>query len=249
MHPDVQKNIWDREQVQRIRRGFDTNKRRLGLIYRHITRMAETQRRISMKVLNVGIGNGYLEALLLEGGFDVYSLDPSENAIQAITEKLGVVDGRFRVGSAAAMPFGNGFFDFVVMSEVIEHLDDITLADCLKELRRVLKPGGSFLGTCPDDEDLSRNTVICPHCGEKFHRVGHTRNFTQRSLRDLLSLHFGASTCRSFRGMHLNWKGLIFYWYNVFPFRLARLFRPSVRIPQHIGCHLFFKAVNSRPLV
>lgn len=246
MKPEVQKQIWDREQVRRIAAGYDTNKRRLGVIFKHIEAFGSTRPHGDVRVLNIGIGNGYLEAVLLENGFDTYSLDPSENAVEAMREKLGGPDGHFRVGSASAMPFDTAFFDFVVMSEVIEHLDDETLGACLSELRRVLKPGGVFIGTCPDDEELSRNTITCPHCSQRFHRVGHVRSFTARSLRTLLEKHFDVLACRSIRGMHLNWKGLLVYWYYVFPFRLAQLFKPSIRIPQHIGCHLFFKAANTR---
>ena len=245
MQPDIQKNIWDSKQVRRISEGFITNKRRLDLICRHIVAGSKGRSRRLVKVLNIGIGNGYLESLLLQKEFDVYSLDPSENAVAAMSEKFGVEAGRFRTGSVSAVPFDDGYFDFVVMSEVIEHLDDDTLAFCMNELKRVLKSGGQFLGTCPDDEELFRNTVICPYCSERFHRVGHVRSFTVKSLHDLLSLHFNKVSCSSIRGMHLNWKGLLMYWYNVFPFRLAKLFYPSVRIPQYVGCHLFFKAINS----
>jgi SAM-dependent methyltransferase len=246
MKPNIQKNIWDREQVKRIEAGFNTNKRRLGLILSRIKRVAGSREPSSVRVLNIGIGNGYLEATLLNGGFDVYSLDPSENAVEAMTKKLGVAEGRFKIGSAAEMPFDTDFFDFVAMSEVIEHLDDSTLNASIAELKRILKSQGMFIGTCPDDEDLSRNTITCPHCAERFHRVGHVRNFTVMSMRDLLACHFTNVSCSSIRGMHLNWKGMLMYWYAAFPFRLARVFNPSIRIPQYIGCHLFFEAVNSK---
>lgn len=245
MKPEVQKNIWDREQVKRIASGFDTNKRRLGVIFKHIQDSRRSNSQKNFRVLNIGIGNGFLEATLLSNGFDTYSLDPSENAINAIHEKIGGPEDHFRVGSASAMPFDAAFFDFVVMSEVIEHLDDETLVSCLSELKRVLKPRGVFIGTCPDDEVLSRNTTTCPHCSQSFHRVGHVRSFNVRSLQALLADHFDVEVCRSIRGMHLNWKGLMLYWYNVFPFRFAQIFKPSIRVPQYIGCHIFFKVTKS----
>ena len=245
LKPEVQKNIWDREQVKRIAAGFDTNKRRLGVIFRDIQKSSRAHNPADVRVLNIGIGNGYLEATLLSSGFDTYSLDPSSNAIEAIREKFGGPEGHFRVGSASAMPFDAAFFDFVVMSEVIEHLDDETLVACLSELKRVLKPRGIFIGTCPDDEELSRNTITCPHCSQSFHRVGHVRSFNVSGLRALLADHFDVQVCCSIRGMHLNWNGLIMYWYNVLPFRAAQIVKPSIRIPQYIGCHIFFKATNS----
>jgi SAM-dependent methyltransferase len=242
--PEIQKNIWDRQQVRRIAAGFDTNKRRLDLIFGHIQETGRDRLPKDVRVLNIGIGNGYLEATLISNGFDTYSLDPSTNAIEAIYHKLGGPEGHFRAGSASAMPFEARFFDVVAMSEVIEHLDDDTLHGCFSELKRVLKSGGVFLGTCPDNEELSRETVTCPHCSETFHRVGHVRSFDVKSLHSLLSEHFAVKICSSIRGRQLNWKGLIMYWYNVFPFRLAQILKPSIRIPQHIGCHILFKVTN-----
>lgn len=45
------------------------------------------------------------------------------------------------------IPFGDGHFDSVLCSEVAEHLFDLPAA--LKEMHRVLKPGGKLLLTCP----------------------------------------------------------------------------------------------------
>ena len=47
----------------------------------------------------------------------------------------------------ARVPFGNLEFDLVVMTDVLEHLDDP--AGALRALQRRLKPGGALLATVP----------------------------------------------------------------------------------------------------
>lgn len=243
MRPDIQKKIWDREQIRRIQFGDSANRRRLDTVFYAIKQRA-TQSSENVRVLNVGIGNGYLETQLLSKGFDAYSLDPSENAVKAVRKQLGASPEKFRVGTAAAMPFESSWFDFVVMSEVIEHLDEKTLGDTFSELKRVLRPGGWFVGTCPDNEDLETHSFTCPYCGKRSHRVGHVHSFTSSSLRALLASHFEVEECRTFLGMNLNWKGLLYHHYVDLPFKLVRLFRPRIRVPHQIRFHILFVAAN-----
>jgi SAM-dependent methyltransferase len=244
MKLEAQKAIWDREQVARIETGEDNNRRRLEVLYDTIRIKANLPAQTA--ILNIGIGNGKFEDRLIKAGYQTYSLDPSENAVAAIRAKHHEQD-RFKVGSSAAIPFPDNSFDFVVMSEVIEHLNDETLAATMLELRRVLRINGQFIGTCPDNEDVPSKTHTCPHCGERFHRVGHVRSFTAASLRKYLEPHVNVKECHSFRGMHLNWKGLAMYWYNTLPYRVAHLVKPSVSIPQSMGQHLFFVG-TAKPL-
>lgn len=51
------------------------------------------------------------------------------------------------ISSALQLPFQDSVFDSVVCTEVLEHVPDPLLA--LKEMRRVLKPGGTLLLTVP----------------------------------------------------------------------------------------------------
>jgi len=139
-------------------------------------------------VLNIGIGRGGLEALLIEKGAIVSCLDPDEKSVEAVKAALQLGE-EARTGTSQAMPFESGRFDVLVMSEVLEHLADDELEATLEEARRVLKPDGRFIGTVPADERLSDNFVLCPHCGEAFHRWGHVQSFTPARLRGLLEAH------------------------------------------------------------
>lgn len=161
------------------------------------------------RVLNIGVGDGTLEELAQAGGAHVFSLDPSERAIVALRARLGLGD-RAQVGFAQAMPFGDGAFDAVVASEVFEHLTPDVLRRALFEVRRVLTPGGMLLGTVPAREQLADQTIVCPCCGEKFHRWGHQQSFTCESLREILSTSLRVESVREHYFAPwsvLNWKG------------------------------------------
>lgn len=141
-----------------------------------------------MYVLNIGVGRGGLEAILLKKGILVNCLDPSEKAIDSLRKQYALGD-RAQVGFSQAIPFADSQFDVVVMSEVLEHLADDVLNSTLAEVRRVLKADGRFIGTVPANENLLDNRVMCPHCGESFHRWGHAQSFSPMRIRDLLSIN------------------------------------------------------------
>jgi len=160
-------------------------------------------------VLNIGAGRGGLEAILVEQGVVVSSLDPGENIIERLRVRHGLGD-RAKVGFSQAIPFPDGSFDVVVMSEVLEHLSDEILIATIAEVRRALKPDGRFIGTVPSDENLLANRVLCPHCGERFHRWGHLQSFGEERLRMLLTQHFRSlKISRHFfsDARRLNWRG------------------------------------------
>jgi ubiquinone/menaquinone biosynthesis C-methylase UbiE len=141
----------------------------------------------------------------------VYCLDPSIRSIERIREQLELGE-RAKVGYSQSIPFSNGLFDYVVMSEVLEHLDDEVLAETLVDVRRVLHDEGHFLGTVPADENLQDGFVVCPGCSERFHRWGHVQSFTRARLSQLFSADFKNVQIdrRSFVGLQrLNWKGKI----------------------------------------
>jgi len=161
------------------------------------------------RVLNIGVGRGGLEGVLLAKGVQVSCLDPGDKSIEALRQKYPLGD-RAQVGYSQAMPFSDAEFDVVVMSEVLEHLDDDVLSRTLLEVGRVLVPGGRFIGTVPADENLLEGRVMCPHCGKPFHRWGHQQSFDKGRLEALLTQGFQAVRVgRHYFGDHrpLNFKG------------------------------------------
>lgn len=85
--------------------------------------------------IEIGVGSGRFAAPL---GIRL-GLDPSKE-MGELAQKRGiqVIDG-----VAEAIPFGDSQFDFVLMVTTLCFLDDVESA--LKEIHRVLKPGGSII--------------------------------------------------------------------------------------------------------
>lgn len=166
---------------------------------------------IGCSVLNIGVGKGYLESILVDKGIIVSCLDPSDAAINKIRERLNLQD-RAKTGYSQSIPFSDDSFDYVVMSEVLEHLSDDVIHETLKDVVRVLKYGGKFIGTVPADENLKEGLVVCPKCSDYFHRWGHVQSFSQESLDEKLSVSFVNVKVKRiiFNDYNqLNWKGKI----------------------------------------
>ena len=160
----------------------------------------------TLRVLNVGIGDATLEQLAQARGWDVHALDPSREAVDRCTA-LGV---NARVGNIEALPYSSDSFDVVFCSEVFEHLTSNELTTALPEISRILVAKGHLIGTVPHAERLDDQRVICPHCGEIFHRWGHRQTFTRESLTATLSSVFEVDRAQVHCFIDwaaLNWRG------------------------------------------
>ncbi|MFA4933763.1 MAG: class I SAM-dependent methyltransferase [Candidatus Omnitrophota bacterium] len=189
-----------------------------------------------MRVLNIGVGSGHLEKMLIERGVDVYSLDPCQESITKLQTALKM-GNQAKQGYSYSVPFGAGIFDKVIMTEVLEHLPNDALHATLDEVRRVLKPKGEFTGTVPYREVLTDSEVLCPHCKAQFHRWGHLQSFDLSSLKSLLKEHNFYVICiypRSFPDFKR--RGIKYFIKAVFRYILGRMGEPLV------GPNLYFIA-------
>lgn len=82
----------------------------------------------------------------------------------------------------------------ILLIEVIEHLDDVSLESVLIDCKRLLKPNGVLLISTPNDEVLEDSTQVCPDCGAYFHSVQHIRNWNYQSLQVVLNKY--GLTCK-----------------------------------------------------
>ena len=195
-----QSRIWDYFQNEGAD-SFRGARPRLAYLADRIPRGAE--------VLDIGIGDGTFERLALARGLKVSVMDPDEQAIARARTELALGD-RARTGIGQAIPWPDASFDAVVLSEVLEHLDDATIRQTLPEIARVLRPGGALFGTVPADETLDEQRVVCPDCGKRFHRWGHEQSFSPERLAVLLNEFLENATVRRrwFVAWGLiNWKG------------------------------------------
>ncbi|MFB6106916.1 MAG: methyltransferase domain-containing protein [Halobacteriaceae archaeon] len=101
------------------------------------------------RVLDVGCGTGFGTAGLLRDTDHVYGLDQSPHQLEKAFGKLGKHDPvAFQLGDAERLPFAAGAFDAVWSSGSIEYWPNPVTA--LREIRRVVKPGGRVLVVGPD---------------------------------------------------------------------------------------------------
>lgn len=95
------------------------------------------------KVLDAGCGTGILlNQLFYIYGIKGYGIDISSAAINA-GEKLSHKNIILKTEKLENLPFKNNFFDFVLSFDVLEHIEN--KKSVLKEIKRVLKPGGKIL--------------------------------------------------------------------------------------------------------
>lgn len=195
---DIQKMqdcLWDHYQAGSTL-SFDLSYPRLDFLASRIKK--------GQSVLNIGVGNGYLEEKLHHRGVDVHALDPSQKTMDKLKKRIPLGD-KGQVGYSQAIPFFSDCFDVVIMTEVLEHLTDDALKQTLKEVHRVLKTGGIFIGTVPYREDLNANRVICPCCHSIFHRWGHHQSFDKEKLTEELT-SAGFSIIEAYPRAFPDWK-------------------------------------------
>jgi SAM-dependent methyltransferase len=95
------------------------------------------------RILDAGCGSGRNMIDLARYG-SVTGIELSDTSVALARDRQV---GEVLAGSVLEMPFADDSFDLAVSLDVIEHLQDDEAA--LRELRRVLAPGGTLLVTVP----------------------------------------------------------------------------------------------------
>ncbi|MFN3373334.1 MAG: methyltransferase domain-containing protein [Chloroflexus sp.] len=107
-------------------------------------------------VLEVGVTPGQFTELLVEAGFKVSGADLDPFTRKELWDRLGVEVRQVNL-EREPVPYPNAGFDWVVFSEVIEHMVYSPLP-ILREFYRVLRPGGRLLITTPNELYLKSRT-------------------------------------------------------------------------------------------
>ena len=96
------------------------------------------------RVLDIGCRYGALTRAYLEGN-QVLGIDVDEWALREAA-RLGIETQW--ADAEEGLPFEDESFDVVVAGELLEHVRDP--AELVGEVRRVLRPGGTFVGSVPN---------------------------------------------------------------------------------------------------
>jgi SAM-dependent methyltransferase len=129
--------------------------------------IAEMRLPARAEILDAGCGSGRNMIDLARHG-TVTGVELSQTSVELARKREA---GEVIEGSVLEMPFEAGRFDLAASLDVIEHLEDDLAA--LRELRRVVKPGGTLLVTVPAYQWLWSGHDVVNH---------HYRRYTRRTL-------------------------------------------------------------------
>lgn len=103
--------------------------------------------RPEMTVLELGCGTGYFTSELVRSGAEIVAIDVSPELLQLARAQHSAPNVRYELQNAYAMSYPGASFDSVVGSSVLHHLE---IQPALREIHRVLKPGGTIFFTEPN---------------------------------------------------------------------------------------------------
>ncbi len=112
----------------------------------------ETYERPPGRLLDIGCAMGAFLSIARDNGWQCHGVERSAYAASVARQRhsgIEIFAGRLRDKG-----YPSGFFDVITMWDVIEHLPDPL--EELKEVRRILKPGGLLLVNTPNEKALLR---------------------------------------------------------------------------------------------
>jgi SAM-dependent methyltransferase len=128
-----------------------------GILFEYLDKISDR----GSRVLDIGAGSGDITYKIKEKGFSVTGVDFSEEVVK-LTRGLGL--NCLVVDLDNGIPFDDGVFDIVWAGDIIEHLFDPIFV--LKEVNRVLAPGGALL--CTIQYDLKITTRLTALLGQSY---------------------------------------------------------------------------------
>ena len=134
-----------------------------------------------MRVLDAGCGTGRNLVYLLRSGYEVFGVDESPEAVSQ-TRRLAAAlaphlpADNFHVEAVEQMSFANTGFDVVLSSAVLHFaLDEEQWSSMVKEMWRVLKPGGIFFARLASTIGMEDLVVLIE--GRRYHLPDGSERF------------------------------------------------------------------------
>ena len=103
--------------------------------------------RPGMSILEIGCGTGYFTRELTQRGADIVAIDVSPDLLEIAKAKYSAPNVRYEIQNAYSLTYADAMFDSVVGSSILHHLE---IEEALREIYRVLKPGGTIYFTEPN---------------------------------------------------------------------------------------------------
>jgi 2-polyprenyl-6-hydroxyphenyl methylase/3-demethylubiquinone-9 3-methyltransferase len=113
-----------------------------------------------VQLLDIGCGGGFLTEEYARMGPQVIGVDISPRSIAAAQAHAQIEDLpiNYQVGSATGLDFSDNSFEILSCCDVLEHIPDWETV--IKEIARVLRPGGLFLFDTINRTEKSKATMI-----------------------------------------------------------------------------------------
>lgn len=105
-------------------------------------RIVKNHLAIGSKILELGTGAGQDGSWFKKQGFEVLLTDGDDAAFEEILARSGGELDLLKVDISQDLPFEDNSFDAVYAQLVLHYFNDETTRAILKEIKRVLKPGG-----------------------------------------------------------------------------------------------------------
>jgi SAM-dependent methyltransferase len=110
-------------------------------------KMLSSHLRPGMTVLELGCGTGTFTRELARSGADVVAIDVSPELLKIARANYSAPNVHYQTENAYALSYPDAAFDSVVGSSVLHHLE---VEEALRNIYRVLKPGGTIFFTEPN---------------------------------------------------------------------------------------------------
>jgi ubiquinone/menaquinone biosynthesis C-methylase UbiE len=133
-----------------------------------------------LNILDIGSGGGWIKNKLSDKNITL--VDLSYKNLSIIKNNDQNRPGFYLVADAHGLPFKDESFDIIIISEVLEHLNNPGLA--ISNAFRVLKKGGKIIITTPYNEII--RYYLCIHCNQKTPANAHLHSFNEEILSDIL---------------------------------------------------------------
>lgn len=154
------------------------------IVLEHLHRYVFASQLVQDKVvLDIASGEGYGSFYLAKFARRVIGVDIAEEAVNHAMAKYIRANLAYQLGSCTALPLEDGAVDVIVSFETIEHHAEHEAM--MRELKRVLRPGGLVVISSPDKLEYSDKPL--------FKNPYHVKELYFHEFQSLLATHFANS--------------------------------------------------------
>lgn len=153
------------------------------MVYEHWHRYLIAQQYVrGLRVLDVASGEGYGSHLLARDAASVVGVDLSADAVLHATSRYPAANLKYVAASCIQIPEPDASFDVIVSFETLEHIMEHEAF--LREVDRLLAPGGMFIISSPNRVEYSDRTG--------YKNEFHVKELDRVELKTLLEPYFPA---------------------------------------------------------